>query len=257
MPLSRRAAKTAACPPETGHVTIGQTELVYLVQRSPQRRRTISFTVEAGPHIRVLVPVRTGRAEIETLLRQRASWITRQLTHRETRTTPTRAFSRGEALSYLGESLILDVTRDTLRPQGCVVAEGVMRVNISGDFTCPVRLRQETRFEIARWYKKQALCLFQELMQIWSAKLRVTPGRLILTDTSGRWGSCNARNDIRLCWRLIMAPREIVAYVVAHELCHIPHKNHGRRFWALLGSVMPDYLARRQALRKMAPQMAL
>jgi predicted metal-dependent hydrolase len=48
-----------------------------------------------------------------------------------------------------------------------------------------------------------------------------------------------------------MAPLPILDYVAAHELCHVPHKNHSPRFWKCLGNVMPDYKMRRQELRRM------
>ncbi len=74
--------------------------------------------------------------------------------------------------------------------------------------------------------------------------------KLMLTEPERQWGSCNAQNVIRLNWRLIMAPLSLIDYVAAHELCHVPHKNHGPRFWRMLEKSMPDYKARRRQLRQ-------
>jgi predicted metal-dependent hydrolase len=56
-----------------------------------------------------------------------------------------------------------------------------------------------------------------------------------------KWGSCSARNSINYSWHLIMAPPEVVDYVIIHELCHTKIKDHSRRFWDLVSQYTPDY----------------
>ena len=51
-------------------------------------------------------------------------------------------------------------------------------------------------------------------------------------------------------WRLILAPPEILDYVVVHELCHLTHMNHSKEFWGLVESVIPDYKNRRKWLKE-------
>ena len=71
-----------------------------------------------------------------------------------------------------------------------------------------------------------------------------------LTQARTRWGSCSARG-IRLHWRLLHLPAELIDYVVAHEVAHCVHMNHSPRFWALVGQVVPDLAARRARLRQL------
>ena len=52
------------------------------------------------------------------------------------------------------------------------------------------------------------------------------------------------RGTISYCYRLVMAPPEVIDAVVAHEICHLAHLNHSRRFYALLDKVCPDHRAR-------------
>ena len=56
---------------------------------------------------------------------------------------------------------------------------------------------------------------------------------LTLRDTRSRWGSCTPDGALSLSWRLVLAPLEVLDYVVAHEVAHLAHMNHGQRFWAL------------------------
>lgn len=56
-----------------------------------------------------------------------------------------------------------------------------------------------------------------------------------------RWGSCDTGNNINTNWLLILASPEFLEYVVVHELCHIRHRNHCAKFWALVLAHLPDY----------------
>ena len=66
-------------------------------------------------------------------------------------------------------------------------------------------------------------------------------GRVAVRDQRTRWGSCSSKHNLNFNWKLIMAPPEALDYVVVHELCHLHEFNHSPRFWAQVGSVMPDY----------------
>jgi predicted metal-dependent hydrolase len=78
---------------------------------------------------------------------------------------------------------------------------------------------------------------------------------MLLREQRKRWASCDARGVLRVNWRIIQVPMRLVDYVLAHELAHLHHADHGRAFWALLGKVMPDYEERREALRAAGPQL--
>ncbi|GAC1340750.1 MAG: SprT family zinc-dependent metalloprotease [Acetobacteraceae bacterium] len=57
--------------------------------------------------------------------------------------------------------------------------------------------------------------------------------RVVVKDTSSRWGSCTADGTVMFCWRLIMAPPDVQDYVVGHEVAHLRHMDHSRQFWSL------------------------
>jgi predicted metal-dependent hydrolase len=63
--------------------------------------------------------------------------------------------------------------------------------------------------------------------------------RLTIKDTSSRWGSCASNGSLAFSWRLVMAPPEVQDYVAAHEVAHLRHMNHGRRFWVLVRELTP------------------
>lgn len=71
----------------------------------------------------------------------------------------------------------------------------------------------------------------------------VVPKRITVKDTTSRWGSCAPDTSLALSWRLVMAPVFVQDYVVAHEVAHLRHMNHGPKFWSLVDELTPHKMA--------------
>jgi predicted metal-dependent hydrolase len=108
----------------------------------------------------------------------------------------------------------------------------------------PERLRDV----VQSWLQREARRLFEARSAHFAERLGVRVTRLSLSSAKTRWGSANAGGAIRLHWRLVQYPLATIDYVVAHELAHLREMNHGPRFWAVVGSVVPDYRAARRQL---------
>jgi predicted metal-dependent hydrolase len=72
-----------------------------------------------------------------------------------------------------------------------------------------------------------------------SGLISVVPKRLTIKDTTSRWGSCAPDKSLALSWRLVMTPAFVQDYVVAHEVAHLRHMNHGPKFWSLVDELTP------------------
>ena len=92
-----------------------------------------------------------------------------------------------------------------------------------------------------RWLKQYALDFFSERVQFYCKKNGFTSGKVFISNAKTRWGTCNSKTDIRLNWRLIQAPLDIIDYVICHELSHTRFMNHSHQFWHLVSSVCPNY----------------
>jgi len=83
----------------------------------------------------------------------------------------------------------------------------------------------------------------------YGAVMGLTPSSVKITSAKRSFGSCNYKNGLCFSYRLMLYPEEAIDYVVVHELAHIVHKNHGKSFYALIASVLPDYKERVKLLK--------
>ena len=94
---------------------------------------------------------------------------------------------------------------------------------------------------IEDWYKGQAQKLLPEQVDYYSRLLCATYNKLRIKDQKTRWGSCSNKGNINLNWRIIMAPHQVAAYVIIHELAHLKHMNHSKDFWKTVEESLPGY----------------
>jgi predicted metal-dependent hydrolase len=91
------------------------------------------------------------------------------------------------------------------------------------------------------WYRIRAEKIFAEKIRFYAEKLKVYPKRIVIKDQKTKWGSCSSKGNINFNFRVIMAPENIIDYLVVHELCHLVHMNHSSDFWNLVKSILPNY----------------
>ncbi len=84
----------------------------------------------------------------------------------------------------------------------------------------------------------------------YAALMGVEPKGITITSARTRFGSCSGKNRLSFTWRLMEYPEAAIDGVVVHELAHIVHKNHGKDFYALVESVLPDYKQRKKLLER-------
>ena len=86
-------------------------------------------------------------------------------------------------------------------------------------------------------------------------RIGVKPARIQIRDQRSRWGSCSTRGTLSFNWRLVLAPFDVLDYVVVHELCHLREPNHSRRFWKLVEQHRPDWRVHRDWLHEHGPEL--
>lgn len=113
-------------------------------------------------------------------------------------------------------------------------------------------LQEEGRFterEIQR-LKLLAKQIIPEKVAYYARLMKVTYGRITIRKQKTRWGSCTREGNLNFNCLLMMAPPEVLDYVVIHELCHRIEMNHSANFWAQVEKMMPDYKIPRRWLKE-------
>lgn len=172
--------------------------------------------------------------------RSRHNWI---LEKRAGQTLP-QLFAPGVRIAVRGHEVTLAERAGAITPRAEQSPDGTWRLVSSGDAATYAR-------RIQRYLRQQALKALQAETDRYAARLGVTGVKVSLFDARARWGSCTpVRKAIRYSWRVILAPPEVLAYLVAHEVAHLRHPDHSPRFWAEVTSLFGPYKTARDWLKK-------
>jgi predicted metal-dependent hydrolase len=97
---------------------------------------------------------------------------------------------------------------------------------------------------------KLAKQVIPEKVAYYARIMNVTYGRISIRKQRSRWGSCSREGNLNFNCLLMLAPEEVLDYVIVHELCHLKEMNHSKKFWAEVKKVLPDYELSYSWLRK-------
>ena len=103
----------------------------------------------------------------------------------------------------------------------------------------------------------EAMSVIPDRVRYYAGKMGVTYGRITIRNQKTRWGSCSSKGNLNFNCLLMLAPPEVLDYVVVHELCHRKEMNHSPKFWQEVEKVIPDYRRWRQWLKDNGGQLLL
>jgi predicted metal-dependent hydrolase len=188
--------------------------------------------VRADGSLVVRAPHSASESAIQKFILKNREWIdraSRAARERMALVRPKR-FEEGEKFLYLGHEHTLHVAQDMF---GKLIFED--------RFILSARYQPKARRLFERWYKERAFSVFTERCRLYAAQMGTSYKSLSLSSAKTRWGCCTPRGTLRFNWRLVMAPVEVIDYVMVHELAHLKELNHSRRFWEIVSKALPDH----------------
>ena len=226
-------------------VTIASEEVEIDIVRSS--RRTIALYVRPGGTLQVRAPWYVPVYALLQFVHQKSGWITRQR-ERLKGVKPVvemPQLSNGSMIPFLGRDIAIRVRPDARTT--IELRDDQLFIGVAGEV-----FPDMIAAIVDAWYLHEAKKYFvsrtHELAGIHSDKLP-QPQSIGVRKMKIRWGSCSTAGNITFNRELMKKDPALVDYVIIHELCHLVHNNHGKAYYALLESIIPDYRERRRQLK--------
>ncbi|MCW8862940.1 MAG: M48 family metallopeptidase [Rhodospirillales bacterium] len=198
------------------------------------RNMTLRIELRTGGAV-VTLPAGVPASEGKAMARRKAAWLKSRLDG----LPENIPFGDGASVPLLGRERTI---RHVGGYRGRVMAHDDA-IHVPGRIEhLPRRLRD--------WLRAEAKRELSTRVVRHAGVLGVRPGRVTVRDTRSRWGSCAPNGNLSFSWRLVLAPEDVMDYVVAHEVAHLVAMNHGPRFWAVVKGLVPDVEGPRRWLRE-------
>ncbi len=217
-------------------IVLGKDESSIMVStRESLRAKRISIRISTKG-VELVLPLGSNFNKANKFLLSKEGWIRAKLNKRQTnREIPANV----NQIHILGRLYNIVRVRDSPNEL----------IKIEGDAIL-ISERISTRVALETFLKATIRSEITECAARLSALLKLTYNKINIRDTKSQWGSCAHNGNLSFSWRLIFAPKFVLEYVVAHEICHLIERNHGPKFWKLVAQLDPKYRSAKLWLKK-------
>lgn len=201
------------------------------IQLIRSKRKSLAITIEAGQVI-VRAPLRLPKSEIQAFILKKQAWILRTVKSQSEQLAevPQRQYIDGEYLPWRGRSL-------------CLRLKSRKRVTerIGDELYTSTAEKSQIEERVQAWYRKEAKLVLTQKVERLTAAHRLKFAEVKVRKNKRRWGHCTSKGVLQFNWLIMLAPESVIDYLVAHEVAHLRHFNHGPEFWRLVECFEPDY----------------
>ena len=190
-------------------------------------RRTISLIINSNGELIVRAPINCPMSKIEKFINEKADWIIKKknLFSEHNFYSPLK-FEGNEYLYLLGDRYNIILADST-------------RVRVKGDIIEIPKL--DARSKLLRFLSRTAKRYISKRVEYIAGLFKLKYKCISITSAHTRWGSCSYNNKLNFTYKLIMCPKEVIDYIIVHELCHTIEKNHSKNFWSKVKTILPNY----------------
>ena len=211
------------------------------------KRKTIGIKITTEGAVIVMAPSYVSEREIKKVLKTKENWVEKkkiEIKKAKEQMAGDLAFLK-ERLFYLGQLYQVDVV---LEPEFLKPSVGLYGEKIY--IMVPSFEEKEMKMMLEQWYRMEAKKIIVDRVALYQEQIGVLVNQIRIKEKKTRWGSASSKGNLNFNWKLVMAPLEVLDYVVIHELCHLKEMNHSSAFWKLVKQYDPDYKEHRNWLKE-------
>jgi predicted metal-dependent hydrolase len=209
-------------------------------------RRTIALIVENDGSVIIRAPYRLSRTVIDKFFEDHADWIREKQNLVKLNNPPPHRFVDGEIFYFLGKEYPLKIVTD----------QSVL-LHLEGEFLLHEKAIPNATAIFTDWYREQAFEVIGDRLTQLARHFDINYKKFRISNARKRLGSCSNRGTLSFTWRLILAPIEVIDYIIIHELTHISIPNHSKQFWNQVKQYMPDYSIHKSWLKSHGKRLIL
>jgi len=222
-----------------------------IIFRRSRRAIRMRLQIDREGKVTLVAPWFSREGEIQSFVARHQSWVQKHIgkieSQRQLRPAPR--YRTGDTFYYFGEPLVLEIFPSPLKRPTIKIQKDHMRITLHRDIgkNEGVVAAKKT---VEQFYRKKAEEVIRDRLEHFNVHYGFRFHRVAFRDQKSRWGSCSRAGNLNFNWRLIMAPIEVIDFVVVHELCHLKEMNHSHRFWALVEETVLRYRESRKWLKE-------
>lgn len=194
------------------------------------KRKSFGLEICEEGKLILRVPEKATNAEINEVLESKKQWILKKTAIAKSKKKIAYNFDNTDIYFFLGKQYPVTFVKQK------------QSVNFDGEkFLIAQSQIDNAQTVMTRWYKAKAKKLAIHLVEKYTDKLGIAHKQVKISSAKTRWGSCSSRKNININWRLVLAPLQVMEYVVAHEVAHLKYMDHSIKFWNTVEKLQPDY----------------
>lgn len=185
---------------------------------------------------------------------EKAEWIAGKADRmaEQQKEKPIHNFENGELFFYRGTTLTLNLIINQDRKRVMVKKQAGSLLVVT-----PSKEKKMIKDAMEKWYRERAREVLTDKVTYFQRFIGKAVGDIRIKEQKSRWGSCSSRGNLNFNWKIVMAPDDIIDYLVVHELCHLLHMNHSKEFWESVEKIIPDYKEKEKWLKEKGTLLCL
>lgn len=220
---------------------------IFLIRKPYQR--SVHVSIEAGGKVQVSCSSHFSLKKVRAFLDTHWLWIRSQILEekRIKKKYPRKKFHSGETFLFQGKKIKLKYKKVLLKRRRTSLGKNLPGFHVKdNDLIYMWSHLQDLNSDVLKiklidFYEVTGKKLLSESIHTFSSRMELIPKSVRMGSQRTLWGSCSSEGKISLNWRLAAAPKDVLNYVVIHELAHLKYLSHSSDFWSLVSRFCPNY----------------